>query len=153
VATTPPTEPPAPPPTVSPRRAFAADTFISPNTCYIEIGATGSEVEFPVKDAQLKRSCKRPSVRNHKTRGMPLSVQGGYDGTCTFKMPVAPGVYVLQLNEVYPIIFAFDDTNSYTVDIAITDITDSIPDQDGEEAPMWDISAILEGDIVELGIL
>ena len=136
---------------VAPALAFAADAFSSPNTCFVKIGTPG--VEFPVKDAQLKRTAARPSVRNHKTRGHPLSVLGGYSGTVTFKMPVAPAVYVLQVGSTYTLIFAYDDANLYTVGIAVTDITDSIPDQDGNDPPMIEVSANLEGEITKLGIL
>src|SRR5262245_3458021 len=132
-------------------RAFAADAFSSPNTAFVEIGTPA--VEFPVKDCQFKRTASRPSVRNHKTRGHPLSVLGGYSGTVTFRMPVVPAVYVLVVGNVYALKYGYDDTHFYTVGIAVTDIQDSIPDQDADEPPMYEISAMLEGEITQLGIL
>lgn len=131
--------------------AVVIDAFSSPNTAFVEIGSPS--VEFPVKDCTFKRSAKRPSVRNHKTRGFPATVAGGYDGTVTFKMPVVPAVYALNLNSVYALKFAYDSVNFYQVNVSITGITDTIPDQDGEDPPTYEIEAQVEGDFVKLGIL
>jgi len=132
---------------------YAADAFNSPNTAYIKVGPTGTEVELPIKDCTVKRTAARPSVRNHKTRGHPLSVLGGYSGTVEFKMPVATGTYSLTVGGTYNLIFYYTDTASYTFGIAITDIQDSIPDQDGTDPPMYTISAQLEGQITNLATL
>ena len=132
---------------------YSADAFNSPNTALIKVGPVGTELELPVKDCTMKRTAARPSVRNHKTRGHPLSVLGGYSGTVEFKMPVATGTYSLTVGQVYSMIFGYTDTVQYTVGIAITEIQDSIPDQDGTDPPMYMISATLEGQITNLATL
>jgi hypothetical protein len=134
-------------------QVFTADNFNSPTTAFIKVGAPGTEVELPIKDCTLKRTASRVSVKNHKTRGHPLTVLGGWSGTVEFRKPVATGAYTLTVGAVYSLIFGYTETETYTVGIAITDISDAIPDPDGEDPPMYSISAILEGQITELGTL
>jgi hypothetical protein len=144
---------PAPPEASQQVLTFTADNFNSPTTAFVKVGPAGTEIELPVKDCTMKRMASRPSVKNHKTRGHPLSVLGGYSGTVEFRMPVATGTYSLAVGGTYSLIFGYTDTVTYTVGIAITDISDAIPDPDGEDPPMYTISAILEGEITKLDTL
>jgi hypothetical protein len=141
-------------PEVAPRvLPYAADNFNSPTTAFIKVGPPGTEIELPIKDCTMKRTATCPSVKNHKTRGHPLSVLGGWSGTVEFRMPVATGTYTLAVGAVYSLIFGYSELATYTVGIRITDISDAIPDPDGEDPPMYSISAILEGQITDLETL
>jgi len=132
---------------------YAADSFVSPIDCLLKLGPAGTEVELPVKLVTYKRTAALASVKNHRTRGHPLHVVGGYTGTIEFNMPVAVGVYTISIGSTYSMIFVYSGTTEYTQQVRITDITDTIPDPDGTDPPMYAISGVIEGQIAALGTL